>query len=194
MGNRHIFSIALTAGILCFAGSISICAAQDRLKTGTAKKTWNPYSCCHDMTDTPGRGVELVEHHYIPEFYFFDTSKIFDTAYVYQIFDRRDSLLTIDTLKDFSQVHYISLYKHYVDQLHFYNDDLGRKLPLPISIITKRYDRAGKNKWLCITYPANKFSEIRESPTDIIHTDSILFFDDKAKIKILSLYHFYKAQ
>ena len=133
--------------------------ADSKKKKHVDPNVWSPYSCCHDLDDTPHRPGLLVETHFVPEFYYPDTLYKGDTTFAYVCYDARDSVLNADTVIDFANVHYLSLFKSFIDYNHTYRNE-GKNTPLPISLIVHRYDRISTDKWSSISYPENKYAEL----------------------------------
>jgi hypothetical protein len=157
------------------------------------RKAWNPYACCHKMDEVEHKQVLLIENYRAPDFFYFDTLYAGDTTFVYECYDSRDSVLCKDTLHDFEQVRYISLFKRYTDPAHTYNDNSGEKKPLPVSLIVDRYDKTGKDKWINISYPGNRLRMLKEYKNDVIRVDSFIEENRATQTTILSLYSYYKV-
>ncbi|MCW3122872.1 MAG: hypothetical protein JWQ38_2364 [Flavipsychrobacter sp.] len=157
------------------------------------RKAWSPYACCHDMNAIEHTPTLITEHYLVPEFYYIDSLHKGDTSFVYECYDNRDSILNMDTVQDFDQVRYISLLKKYTDHEHTYRDNDGSRKPLPVSVISKRYDKLGKNKWMSIGYPGNKYQELKEYKNDIVKIDSFMEKTPSGNEIILSIYQYYKV-
>lgn len=157
------------------------------------RKAWNPYSCCHDMNAIEHTPVLITDNYLVPEFYYIDSLYKGDTSFVYTCYDSRDSILNMDTIQNFEQVHYISLLKNFTDHEHTYRDNDGTKKPLPVSVIAKRYDKLGVNKWMSISYPGNKYEELKENKSEIVKVDSFMEESQSGKEMILSIYKYYKV-
>ena len=173
--------------------AIHVFADNKKQKHKVDRKAWNPYACCHDMNHIEHTPVLIVENYLVPEFYYTDTLHKADTSFVYEIYDSRDSLMNIDTVQDFAKVRYLSLFKNFIDHEHFYKDDNGIKQPLPVQLITRRYDKLGKDKWMSIAYPGNKFTELKEFKNDIVRTDSFMEEGATKNEMILSIFKYYKV-
>jgi hypothetical protein len=109
-----------------------------------------------------------------PEFYAYYPSYKNDTMFRYYAYDRRDSIIDVDTLKDIDQVRYISLYKSYTDKLNTYKDANGKEQPLPVSKIIRRYDKLGTSKWMIIDYATNKYTELKEDKQTIVRMETVM--------------------
>lgn len=121
------------------------------------------------------RGTRIdTSYNYVPEFYRNDYSRVADTLLRYVAYDSRDSV--IKYIDDYEKVRYYSLFKEYTDSAHTYKDKNGVKQFLPISFITRRYDRLGKNRWMCIEYPGNKYHEYKDDRNTIVE-EKILLID-----------------
>ena len=167
--------------------------ADNKKKHPADPNAWSPYSCCHRLDDTPHRPGILVERYLVPEFYFTDTMRKGDTTFAYVCYDTRDSVLNVDTVyDDFANVHYLSLYKSFIDHIHTYRDN-GKDKPLPVSLIVHRYDRLSVNRWSSITYPENKYEELGEFKNDIIRVDTFRDEDTTMHLTIESIYSYYKT-
>ena len=179
-----------------FLLSITVCAinvfAGGKKKHAPDPTGWNPYLCCHRLDDTLHRPGVLVENYLAPEFYYPDTLYKGDTTFAYVIYDDRDSVMNADTVMDFAEVHYISLFKSFLDHLHTYRDN-GQNKPLPISVIVHRYDRITPTKWSNIEYPANTYGELKEYRNDIVRIDTFKDEDTAEHITIESIYKYYKT-
>ncbi len=106
----------------------------------------------------------------VPEFYFHAPQKVKDTTYEFFCYESKDSVM--DNVTDYDLVHYYSLYKSFTDSTHHYKDDNGNKKPLPVSAIVKRFDRIGKDKWMCVQYPHNKYTELKDFKNVIVSSDT----------------------
>ena len=169
-------------------------AGDKKKRHAPAAKGWDPYSCCHRLDDTPRHPGILVETFLVPEFYYPDTLYKGDTAFSFAAYDTRDSVLNTDTVPDFARVSFLSLFKSYTDHLHTYRDNNGQQQPLPVSIIVQRYDRLGGNKWSYITYPENKYSELKEYKNEIVRTDTFIDQYGEEHITLESIYRYYKVR
>jgi len=149
--------------------------------------------CCQQMNSLRNKPTTIVEKYLVPEFYHSNPIQVADTTFSYDCYDRRDSLLNMDTVMDFALVKYLSLIKSYTDREHTYKDKDGIRQPLPVSYISRRYDRLGNSRWMCITYPGNKYAELKEYQNEIVRTDT--FSEDvKQNVKVLSIYNYYKVR
>jgi hypothetical protein len=167
--------------------------ADGRKKRVADPDVWTPYSCCHNIDDTPHRPGVLVEDHFVPEFYYPDTLLKGDTTFAFVCYDARDSVINADTVINFANVHYLSVFKSYIDHLHTYRDDYGKQKPLPVSLIVSRYDRLSSNKWSHITYPQNHYEQLREVNSDIVRTDTVQQEDAADHVTIELIYHYYRV-
>src|ERR1700733_6773456 len=87
-----------------------------------------------------------VTYKYIPEFYSYMTTKNNDTTYKYECYDTRDSIVNFFSIYKFDTVKFVSLFKSYPDNAHPYTDVTdGKRKPLPVSSIIRRYDRVGND-------------------------------------------------
>lgn len=109
----------------------------------------------------------------LPDFYSYKPTINGDTTFKYLAYDRRDSLIDVDTLHDIEAVRYISLFINYPDHQHNYRNAQGQILPLPVSKIIKRWDKLGTSKWMSIDYANNKYTELREDKTIITRKESV---------------------
>lgn len=173
--------------------SASHAFADAKKKHKADRKTWNPYACCHDMNAIEKKPVLITDLYLVPEFYSIDSMYNGDTSFVYSCYDRRDSIMDMDTVQNFEQVRYISLLKNFTDHEHTYRDNDGTKKPLPVSVIAKRYDKLGQNKWMSIAYPGNKYQELIENKNEIVKVDSFMEESATGKEIILSVYKYYKV-
>lgn len=180
--------------ILISISAVHVFADGKKKKTSADRTAWNPYSCCHRMDEIEHRQVTLVENYMAPEFFSFDTIRAGgDTSFVFECYDGRDSILCKDTLHDFEKVRYVSLFKNFTDHLHTYNDKDRKEKPLPVSVIVKRYDKMGSDKWMNISYPGNKFVTLKEFKNDIVKIDSFQEIDTTTRTTIISIYKYYKV-
>ena len=186
-------SISLVIALAIGIGTTHVLADAKKQKHKVDRKAWNPYACCHDMNAIAHTPVLITDVYLVPEFYYTDSFHKGDTSFVYACYDRRDSILNMDTVRDFEQVHYISLLKNFTDHEHTYRDNDGTKKPLPVSVIAKRYDKLGQNKWMSIGYPGNKYEELKENKNDIVKVDSFMEESPSGKEMILSVYQYYKV-
>lgn len=131
-----------------------------------------------------------VFQYLVPQFYYSKARKTKDTTYEFFCYDKHDSLMTY--VYDYDSVYYFSLYKSYTDSTHTYRDKDGVDQFLPVSSIVKRYDRVGKDKWMTIEYPANKYGELRAFKNVITATDTERITNSKGDYTYLKIYHYYK--
>lgn len=144
-----------------------------------------------DNNEMPGTAAVATVYTYnVPEFYFFVAKKNKDTTLQFYGYDYRDSV--IPNIENYDSVQYFSLYKSYTDPTHTY-DDNGQKKPLPVSSIIKRYDRMGREKWMSIEYPSNKYAELKEFRNVIVSTDSIKLVDPVNNHPIIKVFNYYKV-
>ena len=183
-GRLLVVSMALISSLIVLA---------DGKKKKIDKNKWDPYNCCHNMADTPHMPVVLTEHFLIPEFYFYDTVFRADSAFVCEIFDGRDSVINPDTLHDFGNARFISIFKYYIDHAHTYRDNDGKQQPLPVVNMVQRYQRLGKEKWMSIGYPGNKYSELREYRDNIVRTDTFINSNPAHTVTMVSICRYYKV-
>jgi hypothetical protein len=142
-----------------------------------------------DKNDESGKAV--VYTYLVPEFYFYQPKTNKDTTLQFFCYDVRDSLMP--SVENFDSVRYFSLYKSYTDSAHTYNDNNGSKKLLPVSSIVKRYDRTGKDKWMGVEYPGNKYAELKEFKSVIVKTDSVKGVDPINNHPVIKVYNYYKV-
>src|SRR6185437_2519181 len=111
--------------------AIHVFAGSKKQKHKVDRKAWNPYACCHDINSITHTPVIIVENYLVPEFYFVDSIRTSDTAFTYECFDSRDSIINMDTVQDFETVKGLALLKLFTDHGHTYMDGNGQKQPLP---------------------------------------------------------------
>ena len=129
--------------------------------------------------------------YYVPDFYFYP-KYTGDTAFIFRCYDKLDSLMT--DIDDYDKVAYYSLFKEYTDSSHTYKDKNGNRQFLPVSFIVKRYDRLGKNKWMRVEYPGNKYSELVENRNENMGSEVILI--DRTGTGVadyVKIYNFFKC-
>ncbi len=175
---------------MCAAGHLN---ADDKKKPKPNRKAWNPYACCHDINSITKTPVVITELYLVPEFYFPDEQQNGDTTLSFTCYDSRDSVMNMDTVADFNKVRYASLIKVYTDHEHTYKDDDGKRKPLPVTLIVGRYDRLGKEKWMNIAYPGNKYTELKEYRNEIVRTDSLMEEGATPNEIVLSVFRYYKV-
>lgn len=95
----------------------------------------------------------------VPDFYYPAARVSRDTVFIFRCYDKRDSLM--EFVDDYEQVRYYSEFKEYIDSFHTYKDTNGVKQFLPVSVIVRRYDRVARDRWMCISYPGNKYTELK---------------------------------
>ena len=172
--------------------AIKVLAIDGKKKHPSDPKPWSPYFCCHNLSDTPHRPGTIVEDFLVPDFYYLDTLRKGDTTFAYVCYDDRDSVINADTVEDFVNISYMSLFKSYIDYLHTYRDH-GKLIPLPVSLITERYDRIADDKWTNISYPSNKYTQLQEFRDDIVRIDTFKDLDSASHITIESIYKYYRT-
>ena len=140
-----------------------------------------------------GTATQLDSTFYsVPDFYAASPRFSRDTMFIFRCYDKHDSL--IKSVDDYEQVRYYSEYKEYTDSFHTYKDADGVKKFLPVSIIVHRYDRVSKDKWMCIEYPGNKYTELRADRTE--DAGSTLIFIDKTGDGVadwVKVFNYYKT-
>lgn len=166
--------------------------ADSKHKKRAASAGWDPYACCHNMTDTPGMPAVLVVPHLLPEFFFYDTVYNGDTALVCQCFDGQGEAIDADTLNDFRTVEQLSLVKNYTHGTHTYKADNGVELPLPVSVVACRYNRlGGGSKWMRMMYPGSKVTMLQEDTARIVRTDTLYNADPAHRLLTLHVVRYY---
>jgi hypothetical protein len=99
----------------------------------------------------------------------------------------------LQQVKENSEIRFISLFKSFDDPVHTYVDN-GVKKPLPVSSITRRYDRVGDDKWISVDYSSNKYSELKEYRNQVVRSDSIMITDPVShKKELFAIYSYYKV-
>jgi hypothetical protein len=126
----------------------------------------------------------------VPEFYFHTARKHKDTTFQFSCYNVHDSLLT--SVIDYDSVFYYSLYKNYTDSTHTYVDSNGERQFIPVSSIVKRYDKVGKEKWMTIEYPGNKYGELRAFRHVITRTDTEKVLNAQGDHIYDRVFHHYK--
>lgn len=108
----------------------------------------------------------------LPEFCTYG-GQIKDTIRRYEFYNTAHQLINADTLKNYKELHFVSLLEGYTDHEHTYRDAAGNLQPLPVSKIVSRYDRTADDRWLHVNYKTNKTIQLQEHVTDIVRTDTI---------------------
>ncbi len=144
-------------------------------------------------------GAPAIAQHTVvyerPDFFWDAPVKIKDTTLIYLCYDKRDSVINADTLRNFDNVKYISLFKRYTDYAHKYKEKDGTEKPLPISKIIYRYDKLSRARWMVVDYATNKMAELTELPQQVTKTDSVVVEDPitgKTAISRIYRYHAHK--
>lgn len=133
-----------------------------------------------DPMDVFGRNPEpaaAAPALFFPDFYSYQPTMKGDTTFKYLAYDRRDSLINVDTLHNTDAIRYISLFISYTDHQHNYRNAQGQILPLPVSKIIRRYDKLGTDKWMSIDYANNKYIELRENRSTITRNEAVTIID-----------------
>ena len=184
----RIFSFLFLLGTAC----ISVCEAQ----TGKTKEEKTPvfnYVVGDDPMDhfkaQPDTGMVYYDY-LVPEFYFHKPRKVLDTTYEFFCYDARD--VEMPVVYNYDSVFYYSLYKSYTDSAHKYTDSNGVKQFLPVSSIAKRYDKVGREKWMTIEYPGNKYGELHALRNVIVSTDTEKVFNTHGDNIYQKVYHYYR--
>ncbi len=128
----------------------------------------------------------------VPDFYSASPRFSRDTMFIFRCYDKHDSL--IKYVNDYEQVRYYSEFKEYTDSFHTYKDTNGVKQFLPVSTIVRRYDRVARDKWMCIQYPGNKYTELRANRAE--DAGSTMIFIDKTGDGIadwVRVFNYYKT-
>ena len=126
----------------------------------------------------------------VPEFYFHKPRKHLDTTFEFFCYDVKD--VQMNVVYNYDSVFYYSLYKSYTDSAHTYKDSDGVKQSIPVSSIIKRYDKVGREKWMTIEYPENKYGELRAFKNVIVSTDTEHIFNAHGDTIYSKVYHYYK--
>jgi len=127
----------------------------------------------------------------VPEFYFHWPKKDRDTIYEFLCYDDRDSLIPF--VENYDSVHYYSLFKKFIDSTHTYKDDDGKRKPLPVANISKRYDKTGKDKWISVEYPENRFTELKAFPDAVVSIDTEAVIDPVTDHTLMKIYKHYRV-
>jgi hypothetical protein len=132
-----------------------------------------------------GQQCKDTARYLVPDFYKPVPERSRDTTFKFECYNRHDSI--INNVDDFERVFFYSVFKNYIDSTHTYKDARGAKQFLPVSKIVRRYDKVGKATWMCISYPANKISELKEDKMNIVRTDTL------PTITGIAIYQYYKT-
>ncbi len=146
----------------------------------------------HDVSTIAAPPKLDTIHYYVPDFYSANNKYARDTVFVFKCYDKHDSL--IKYVEDFEQVRYYSLFKEYIDSTHTYKDNKGVRQFLPVSFIVSRYDKVGKDRWMCIQYPGNKYTELKVDRKEIVE-DMMVFIDTSgdSQADLVKYYHFLRT-
>jgi len=102
----------------------------------------------------------------LPSFFKNATMSKGDTTFEVRCYDKQDSVIKI--LNDFGEVRYVCRWMHYLDRLHPYKDFDGTYKPLPVSVITARYEKMGATKWMYINYMTKEYKTYTAHPETIV--------------------------
>lgn len=102
----------------------------------------------------------------LPYFLKYATNTHGDTTFEMRCYDKQDSI--VKKLEDFSVVRYVCKWMHYTDPLHPYKDFDGMYKPLPVSVITERYEKMGATKWMYINYTTKAYKSYTAHPKTIV--------------------------
>lgn len=102
----------------------------------------------------------------LPYFFKNATLSIGDTTFEMRCYNKQDSVIKI--LNDFGEVRYVCRWMHYLDRLHPYKDFDGTYKPLPVSVITARYEKMGTTKWMYINYLTKEYKTYTAHPETIV--------------------------
>lgn len=102
----------------------------------------------------------------LPNFFKNATMSKGDTTFEMRCYDKQDSVIKI--LNDLSEVRYVCRWMHYLDRLHPYKDFDGTYKPLPVSVITARYEKMGATKWMYINYMTKEYKTFTAHPETIV--------------------------
>ncbi len=149
-----------------------------------------------DPMDKFGRqpaALPVIYFHLMPEFYRFMEAKKDDTLIRYECYNPENKLIKPDTLKDFTQMRYISAIYHYEDRVNKYRDTDGVWKPLPVERIMFRYDKMGDDKWMTVDYHTNKSAFMQEFPKEIVNEDTVTVIDPVIGTETMLVYRYYKV-
>lgn len=141
-------------------------------------------------TDAPGPQMNVYTF-LVPEFYNYLPKQVRDTTFEFMCYDRRDSV--IRNVTDYDSVRYYSVFKSFLDSTHHYKDANGKKQPLPVSTIVKRYDRLSGTRWMSVEYPGNKYQELTAYRDIIVATDTVELSDPITEKNTMKVFKHYKV-
>ncbi len=141
--------------------------------------------------DLSGKSGVTTFYFTVPEFYFHWRKKSRDTTYEFLCYDDRDTLIPF--VHNFDSVRYYSLFKSFIDSTNTYRGNDGKKKPLPVSTIVKRYDRTSKDKWISVEYPSNKFTDLKGFRDVIVFIDTEAIADPVTETEVQYIYKHFKV-
>lgn len=112
-----------------------------------------------------------------------NSTKVGDTSKWFEFYNSAHELIIADTTTSPRNIYFVSMLEGYIDSLHTYKDAQGKQQLLPVSRITRRYDRTGSNKWLFVNYKNNKTAIITENPANIVANDTVSLADSSVTIR-----------
>jgi hypothetical protein len=180
-------------GIILAAIIVAVCPtllhAQDD-KSKEAKPPVYNYVIDDPMDKFQPQQAPQTFNYRVPEFYYHTAKKHKDTTFQFSCYNVHDSLL--NSVTDYDSVFYYSLYKSYTDSAHTYLDSNGERQFIPVSSIVKRYDKVGKEKWMTIEYPGNKYGELRAFKHVIVRIDTEKVLNAQGDHIYNRVFHYYK--
>ena len=138
-----------------------------------------------------GKGVPDTVHYLVPEFYKPMPQYVADSTFEFKCYDKEFN--PIEEVVDYNDVFFYSVFRKYIDSSHTYKDAAGKKQFLPVSVIVKRYDKIGKDKWSVISYPGNQMEIYREDKSEIEQTIIMVVEKAAAKEQFIRQFDFYKV-
>lgn len=166
------YSFGILIGLLASCTMLINASAQKKKKKQEDKVPVYNY-VIDDPIDVFGRQTNIPDENknvLLPDFCHTQPIKKGDTTYTCLLYDRRQTVVRADTLKNADELGYVSITRKYLDPVEKYKDAEGQLKPLPIEQIVMRYDKMGSNTWLTVNYINNKKQTLTEDRSIITNT------------------------
>jgi hypothetical protein len=175
----------------------NIALAQDKKNKEAEKEKVPVFNyVIDDPMDVFGRNIDpdYVNTLLFPEFYSYKPVRRRDTVLTFLCYDRRDSVINVDTLRSIYDIRFISVFQNYTDPKQRYKDAQGVEKPLPVSKIIYRYDKVANDKWMSIDYTTNRYVQLKEDMTEIVRADTVVVTDPRKGITQPRINKYYKVK
>lgn len=146
-----------------------------------------------DAFGPKGEAVDTNRFFLFPEFYSYWPVTINDTVLKYECYDAMHLPLNMDTLRNLSDLHYVSFIKFYTDYLQTGIDQEGKPQPLKIANILYKYERTGSDTWTALDNINHYTTTLQEQTKNIVRADTSIITNKLTGGKQLTIRRYYKV-